>query len=219
MSVSFQETSKPLPRWAEKLAKSNIFPSAWLTKCSNCTMASRNKTSCNVQAFNENNDLDFKERSQTEKVDGDSQEPESSSLSWSEVSRKLDRLNAKFSMAATVAKAPAITNVQTTPPQVAHNKVVTSNGNTKIVFNGRQDTSGGYQPQFVIQKLSVTRLPNIVNRMRTETLSSRAKRSRFYKSDSYVDYRCYSWRNLALWSDYQAHLWKGDGSVKTSYRK
>ncbi|XP_052721924.1 neuronal acetylcholine receptor subunit alpha-3-like [Crassostrea angulata] len=92
MSVSFQETSKPLPRWAEKLAKSNIFPSAWLTKCSNCTMASRNKTSCNVQAFNENNDLDFKERSQTEKVDGDSQEPESSSLSWSEVSRKLDRL-------------------------------------------------------------------------------------------------------------------------------
>lgn len=70
-----------------------------------------------------------------------------------------------------------------------------------------------------IQKLSVTRLPNIVNRMRTETLSSRAKRSRFYKSDSYVDYRCYSWRNLALWSDYQAHLWKGDGSVKTSYRK
>lgn len=55
-------------------------------------MASRNKTSCNVQAFNENNDLDFKERSQTEKVDGDSQEPESSSLSWSEVSRKLDRL-------------------------------------------------------------------------------------------------------------------------------
>lgn len=127
--------------------------------------------------------------------------------------------NAKFSMAATVAKAPAITNVQTTPPQVAHNKVVTSNGNTKIVFNGRQDTSGGYQPQFVIQKLSVTRLPNIVNRMRTETLSSRAKRSRFYKSDSYVDYRCYSWRNLALWSDYQAHLWKGDGSVKTSYRK
>lgn len=122
-------------------------------------------------------------------------------------------------MAATVAKAPAITNIQTTPPQVAHNKAVTSNGNTKIVFNGRQDTSGGYQPQFVIQKLSVTRLPNIVNRMRTETLSSRAKRSRFYKSDSYVDYRCYSWRNLALWSDYQAHLWKGDGSVKTSYRK
>lgn len=122
-------------------------------------------------------------------------------------------------MAAAVAKTPAITNVQTTPPQVAHNKVVTSNGNNKIVFNGRQDTSGGYQPQFVIQKLSVTRLPNIVNRMRTETLSSRAKRSRFYKSDSYVDYRCYSWRNLALWSDYQAHLWKGDGSVKTSYRK
>lgn len=59
-------------------------------------MASRNKTSCNVQAFNENNDLDFKDRSQTEKVDGDSQEPESSSLSWSEVSKKLDKLDRLF---------------------------------------------------------------------------------------------------------------------------
>lgn len=127
--------------------------------------------------------------------------------------------HAKFSMAATVAKPPAI-HVQATPPQVTQNKVVTSSGNTKIVFNGRQDTSGGgYQPQFVMQKLSFTRLPNIVNRMRAETLSSRAKRSRFYKSDSYVDYRFYSWKNLALWSDYQSHLWKRDGSVKTSFRK
>lgn len=93
MSISFHDTSKPLPRWAETLVKSNIFPSSWLTKCSNCTLASRNKTSCNVKAFNENSDLDFKGRSEAEKVDDDSQgEPENSNLSWSEVSRKLDRL-------------------------------------------------------------------------------------------------------------------------------
>jgi hypothetical protein len=135
--------------------------------------------------------------------------------------------DAKFRMAATVAKAPAIPNMQATapnmqatPPQVAQNKVVASNGTTKIIFNGRQDTAGGYPPQVVVhQKLSFTKLPSIVSRMRTETLSSRAKRSRFYKSDSYVDYRFYTWKNLALWSDYQSHLWKRDGSVKTSFRK
>lgn len=93
MSVSFHDTSKPLPRWAEKLAKSNIFQSAWLTKCSTCTLASRNKTSCNVKAFNENNDLDFKGRSEAEKADDDSQgEPDNSNLSWSDLSRKLDGL-------------------------------------------------------------------------------------------------------------------------------
>lgn len=55
-------------------------------------MVSRNKIFCNVQVFNENNDLDFKERSQIEKVDGDFQEFENFSLFWSEVFRKLDRL-------------------------------------------------------------------------------------------------------------------------------
>ncbi|XP_061188118.1 uncharacterized protein LOC133196221 [Saccostrea echinata] len=141
-------------------------------------------------------------------------------LSLSDFKRIYTGRDAKFRMAATVAKAPSIPNVQTTPPQVAQNKVVTSNGGAKIIFNGRQDTSGGYPSQFVIhQKLSFTKLPSIVNRMRAETLSSRAKRGRFYKSDSYVDYRFYSWKNLALWSDYQSHLWNRDGSVKTSFRK
>ncbi|XP_056009573.1 uncharacterized protein LOC130051578 [Ostrea edulis] len=141
-------------------------------------------------------------------------------LSLSDFKKIYTGRDAKFRMAATVSKAPAISNIQATPPQVAQNKVVTSNGTTKIIFNGRQDTAGGYPPQVVVhQKLSFTKLPNIVSRMRTETLSSRAKRSRFYKSDNYVDYRFYTWKNLSLWSDYQSHLWKRDGSVKTSFRK
>ncbi|KAK3088540.1 hypothetical protein FSP39_020355 [Pinctada imbricata] len=88
----------------------------------------------------------------------------------------------------------------------------------------RPNTSGivltNLQGQIIVpQKLTFTKLPAIVNRMRQETLSSRSKRRLFYKSDTYVDYKFYTWRNLALWSDYQSHLWRPDGSVKSSFRK
>ena len=98
---------------------------------------------------------------------------------------------------------------------------------SQVIFNqsGRPSTGpgmliAGIQGQVIVpQKLSVTRLPAIVNRMQRETLSSRSKRRRFYKSDTYVDYKFYTWRNLPLWSDFQSHLWRDDGSVKTSFRK
>lgn len=69
------------------------------------------------------------------------------------------------------------------------------------------------------QKIAFSRLPNIVNRMRRETLSSSRKKMRWYKGDYYVDKNSYSWTNLALFNHYQALLWTRDGAVKRSFTK
>ncbi|XP_060586238.1 uncharacterized protein LOC132741981 [Ruditapes philippinarum] len=69
------------------------------------------------------------------------------------------------------------------------------------------------------QKLPVSKIPDIVQRMQRETKSSSAKRGKWYKSDSYIDPRTYSWKNLALFSDYQAHMWTDNGGIKSAYKK
>jgi len=37
--------------------------------------------------------------------------------------------------------------------------------------------------------------------------------------DNYVDKNSYTWRNLALFTHYQALLWTRDGAIKRSYTK
>lgn len=71
----------------------------------------------------------------------------------------------------------------------------------------------------LIQKLTFPRLPAIIGRLSRETHSSSGKRWRFYRSDNYVDFRNYSWRNLPLYTDYKDHLWTGEGAVRTTYMK
>ncbi|WAR30460.1 hypothetical protein MAR_033002 [Mya arenaria] len=78
------------------------------------------------------------------------------------------------------------------------------------IFRGIQSTP---------QKLPVDRIPDIVERMQRDTRSSRAKKGLWYKGDNYVDPRSYSWKNLALFSDYQAQMWTPGGDIKTSYKK
>lgn len=68
-------------------------------------------------------------------------------------------------------------------------------------------------------KLPISRIPSIVTRVQRDTKSSSAKKSKWYKSENYVDPRTYSWKNLALFSDYQAHMWTEAGGMKTSYKK
>ncbi len=69
------------------------------------------------------------------------------------------------------------------------------------------------------QKLPVSRIPDIVKRMQRDTKSSHAKKGKWYKSDSYVDPRSYSWKNIALFSDYQAQMWTEGGAMKSTYKK
>jgi len=70
------------------------------------------------------------------------------------------------------------------------------------------------------QKLPVSKIPDIVKRMRRETKSSSSKRSgQWYKSDTYIDTRTYSWKNIELYSDYRAHMWTKDGDLKHVYKK
>lgn len=70
------------------------------------------------------------------------------------------------------------------------------------------------------QKLPVDKVPDIVKRMQRETKSSQAKRSgQWYKNENYIDPRTYSWKNLSLYSDYQAHMWTPNGDIKSTYKK
>ncbi|KAH3792136.1 uncharacterized protein LOC127838403 [Dreissena polymorpha] len=71
------------------------------------------------------------------------------------------------------------------------------------------------------QKLPVSRIPDIVERMQRDTRASKAKAKggQWYKGDDYVDPRSYSWKNLALFSDYQAHMWTQGGDIKKTYKK
>lgn len=69
------------------------------------------------------------------------------------------------------------------------------------------------------QKLPVSRIPDIVQRMQRDTKSSGAKRGKWYKSDSYIDPRTYSWKNLALFSDYQRQIYTDGGDIKKTYKK
>lgn len=69
------------------------------------------------------------------------------------------------------------------------------------------------------QKLPVSKIPDIVQRMQRETKASSAKRSKWYKSETYIDPRTYSWKNLALFTDYQAQMWTKDGGIKESFKK
>lgn len=70
------------------------------------------------------------------------------------------------------------------------------------------------------QKLPVSKIPEIVKRMQRDTKSSSAKRSgQWYKGEHYIDTRTYSWKNLALYTDYRAHMWTADGDIKSTYKK
>lgn len=69
------------------------------------------------------------------------------------------------------------------------------------------------------EKLPTSRIPAIVSRMQRDTKATSAKKSRWYKSENYVDPRTYSWKNLALFSDYQAHMWTESGGIKSSFKK
>ncbi|KAJ8300676.1 hypothetical protein KUTeg_022195 [Tegillarca granosa] len=78
----------------------------------------------------------------------------------------------------------------------------------------------GYNGQLQFcKKLSFTKLPSIVSRMRRDTKSSSMKRWRWYKGDNYVDYNSWTWRNIPLLNDYQAHMWTKDGAIKKTCRK
>ncbi|KAL4219154.1 hypothetical protein ACF0H5_021736 [Mactra antiquata] len=69
------------------------------------------------------------------------------------------------------------------------------------------------------QKLPVSKIPEIVQRMQRDTKASSAKKGKWYKSDSYIDPKTYSWKNLALYTDYQAHMWTESGGIKNGYKK
>ena len=69
------------------------------------------------------------------------------------------------------------------------------------------------------QKLPVNRIPDIVKRMQRDTKSSSAKKGRWYKNENYIDPRTYSWKNLALYSDYQSHMWTEGGGIKSEFKK
>lgn len=124
--------------------------------------------------------------------------------------------------AVAVAAKPSVQNFPNSPPHLMPSAKTSASVVTKQSLVPRPNTTMTGLPGgqiLVTQKLSFTKLPSIVSRMRQETLSSRSKKKRFYRSDTYVDYKFYTWKNLALWSDYQSHLWTPNGSVKTSFRK
>ncbi|CAG2236538.1 unnamed protein product [Mytilus edulis] len=119
-------------------------------------------------------------------------------------------------MAVVVGKAP-IPHLPRSPPKTSQQE---SSGKVQILPLQRPNTgTHGYHQMSLPQKISFSRLPNIVNRMRRETLSSSRKKWRWYKGDNYVDKNSYTWRNLALFTHYQALLWTRDGAVKRSYTK
>ena len=92
MSVSFQDTTKPLPQWGEKIATNSFFPLSCLKKCSNCVLSNRNRTSCdNVTTRSEKNvndcgDISLNDDGYSPKKDAKSE------LTWTELAKKLDRL-------------------------------------------------------------------------------------------------------------------------------
>ncbi|XP_071096531.1 brain acid soluble protein 1-like [Haliotis cracherodii] len=69
-------------------------------------------------------------------------------------------------------------------------------------------------------KLPTSRLKGILERLGRHTESSAKKRGAWYKSEtSYVDVNSYSWKNLALYKDYQQNMWTGDGTIKSTCKK
>ncbi|KAL3872445.1 hypothetical protein ACJMK2_040371 [Sinanodonta woodiana] len=75
------------------------------------------------------------------------------------------------------------------------------------------------QIQMPPQKLPTSRIPSIVARMQRDTKSSKAKKGKWYRGDNYVDKNHYSWKNLSLFSDYQAQMWTNDGGIKQTCKK
>lgn len=121
-------------------------------------------------------------------------------------------------MAVVVAKAQ-LPHLPRSPPGVRSSKE--SRERPQLYPTQRPNTGNvDFHHQIPLpQKIPCSRLPNIVNRMRRETLSSSRKKMRWYKGDYYVDKNSYSWTNLALFSHYQALLWTRDGAVKRSFTK
>ncbi|XP_062602771.1 neuronal acetylcholine receptor subunit alpha-7-like [Saccostrea cucullata] len=90
MSVNFQDDSKPLPKWIEKLIRNDLFPFDCLKKCSNCLKTSRNKT-CNRDAGIPEVNTTVEDVDVTGKGDSNSiKKPER--FSWNDAARKLDVL-------------------------------------------------------------------------------------------------------------------------------
>lgn len=125
--------------------------------------------------------------------------------------------------ATTIPPLPITPQIQRTLPSGrttdAELAVPKKSSPANIVYNARPNTTN-YPPQnHGLQKLTFPRIPAIVNRLSRETHSSSGKRWRWYRSDDYVDFRNYTWRNLPLYTDYKAHLWTGVGTVRKSFPK
>ncbi|XP_067661004.1 neurofilament medium polypeptide-like [Haliotis asinina] len=95
--------------------------------------------------------------------------------------------------------------------------------------SGHHSRAGGYASLTLNQmaiaasaqnKLPTSRLKGILERLGRHTESSAKKRGAWYKSEtSYVDINSYSWKNLALYKDYQQNMWTSDGAIKTTCKK
>lgn len=129
------------------------------------------------------------------------------------------RNNKDLPMAVAIAKA-SVPHLPRSPSTGTKVNQPDSTGRVQILPLQRPNTGTiGYNQIPLPEKISFSRLPNIVNRMRRETLSSSRKKWRWYKGDNYVDKNSYTWRNLALFTHYQALLWTRDGAIKRSYTK
>ncbi|KAH9507360.1 hypothetical protein Btru_057901 [Bulinus truncatus] len=68
-------------------------------------------------------------------------------------------------------------------------------------------------------KLPLAEAQGKVVRLGRHTEASSQKIKKWYKGDTYVDKDSYSWRNMALFDDFQRHLYTPAGSVRTSFKK
>jgi hypothetical protein len=68
-------------------------------------------------------------------------------------------------------------------------------------------------------KLPTSRVKDIVSRMGRHTACSAKKQGKWYKGDNYIDNANYSWRNMALFADYQKHMYTHCGTIKATCRK